>query len=133
MKRRAGRAALAFAALGAPLQAIAQAAQPPAAQPPDGYYGPGPWHHMWMWNDGYGWSFWWMFPMMAFWVLVGGAVLLLVWRSLMRGPHPWYPDHPPSDPTHSAIQILNERFARGEIQKDEYDAKRAAILSRGSR
>ena len=34
-----------------------------------------------------------------------------------------------SPPTHSALQILNERFARGEIQKDEYEDKKAAILS----
>ena len=34
-------------------------------------------------------------------------------------------------PSHSALQILNERFARGEIQKDEYAEKKAAILSGG--
>ena len=33
------------------------------------------------------------------------------------------------DPTHSAMQILNERFAKGEIQKDEYEDKKSAILS----
>ena len=32
------------------------------------------------------------------------------------------------DPTFSALQILNERFARGEIQKQEYEEKKAAIL-----
>ena len=36
-----------------------------------------------------------------------------------------------SDPSHSALQILNERFARGEIHKEEYAEKKAAILSRG--
>ena len=41
-----------------------------------------------------------------------------VWRKSVKG-----------DPTHSALQILNERFARGEIEKDEYEAKKAAILS----
>jgi uncharacterized membrane protein len=35
------------------------------------------------------------------------------------------------DPSHSALQILNERFARGEIQKDEYAEKKAAIVSGG--
>jgi uncharacterized membrane protein len=34
-----------------------------------------------------------------------------------------------SDRSHSALQILNERFARGEIQKDEYGEKKVAILS----
>jgi uncharacterized membrane protein len=31
--------------------------------------------------------------------------------------------------THTAMQILNERFARGEIQKDEYEERKATILS----
>jgi len=35
------------------------------------------------------------------------------------------------DQSHSALQILNERFARGEIQKDEYTEKKTAILSGG--
>ena len=29
----------------------------------------------------------------------------------------------------SSLQILSERFARGEIQKEEYEEKKAAILS----
>ncbi len=33
------------------------------------------------------------------------------------------------DPTHSAVQILNERFAKGEIQKEKYNERKAAILS----
>jgi uncharacterized membrane protein len=35
------------------------------------------------------------------------------------------------DPTHSALQILKERFARGEIQKGEYAEKKAALQSGG--
>jgi uncharacterized membrane protein len=34
-----------------------------------------------------------------------------------------------NDASHSAMQILNERFARAEIQKDEYMEKKAIILS----
>jgi uncharacterized membrane protein len=33
------------------------------------------------------------------------------------------------DPTLSALQILNERFARGEMQKPEYEEKKASIAS----
>lgn len=129
---------LAFILLSEPLQAIAQQAPPSAPQPPQWYYGPGPWH---MWGDGHGWRFWWFFPlMMLFMFLVCAAVFLFVcsgwshgshhggppWRMMGREPH-W------SDPSYSALQILNERFARGEIQKDEYEDKKATILSAGRR
>jgi len=46
---------------------------------------------------------------------------------------PWGPGQSGGDPTYSALQILNERFARGEIQKQEYEEKKAAILSSGPR
>jgi len=126
--------------LAQPLQAIAQQApQSPGTPPPDGYYGPGPWH-MWgghMWNDGYGWPFWWMFPMMMlFFLFVCGVIFFVAWRASVHGPHHWGPpsrmiDRSWGDPTRSALQILNERFARGEIQKDEYGEKKAALLSGG--
>jgi len=40
-------------------------------------------------------------------------------------------NRPWGDPSHSAVQILNERLARGEIQKEEYADKKAALLSSG--
>ena len=122
---------LAFIVLIEPLQAIAQQTAP--APSPQDYYGPGPWH---MWNDGYGWYFWWMCPMMIiFFLLILGVVFLVASRFGGHGSQHWEPAsrmNPPwSDPTYSALQILNERLARGEIQKDEYTDKRAAILSGG--
>ena len=125
--------ALPFAAallIAGPLQALAQQAPPPPTpQPPQWYWGPGPGH---MWGDGYGWHFWWMPPvMMLFMLLVFGAVFYF-----MLGHRPGHHVGPPWErggrsATHSALQILNERFARGEIQKDEYAEKKAAILSGG--
>jgi uncharacterized membrane protein len=35
------------------------------------------------------------------------------------------------DPSHSALRILNERYARGEIQKDEHAEKKSALQSAG--
>ena len=130
LKRLSTLPILIFIVLIAPLQAIAQQpSQPPA--PPQGYYWPGPWHHMW--GDGYGWHFWWMFPLMMLFMIFVFAVIFFVARGLCgHGHHHWGPaSRMWGDPSHSALQILNERFARGEIQKDEYTEKKAAILSGG--
>ena len=101
-----------------PLQAIAQQSQQPTApQPPQ--WGPGP---LMMWSDG--WAFWWICPLMILFILlVCVAVFLFARRS--HGERPWRM----GDPSHLALQILGERFARGEIQKEEYDQKKAALLS----
>ena len=111
-----------------PLEALAQAQAPTAPQPPQ-WYGPGPgWM---MWNDGYAWQFWWIcLLMMLFMIVIFAAIFFIARRSLGGGHHGW---ELPSwrAPSHSALQILSERFARGEIQKDEYEQKKATILAGG--
>jgi uncharacterized membrane protein len=132
LKKLAALPVLAFIVLIEPLQAFAQQAAP-QPQPPQGYYGPGPWH---MWHGGYG-HFWWMFPMMMlFFILVCSVIFLIGHRLYGHGSHCWaspsrMTNRPWGDPTYSALQILNERLARGEIQKDEYAERKAAILSSG--
>jgi uncharacterized membrane protein len=120
--------ALGVAALVDPLLAIAQeTSQPPAPQVPFWY-----WHGPWA-----GSSFWWVCPlMMLFMFFFFGMIFLGFRRSWSERRHhwgaPWHMMDRLSGPaTHSALQILNERFARGEIQKDEYEDKKAAILSGG--
>ena len=111
---------LTFLVLIEPLEAIAQQTQPPnAPQPPQWYSGPVPWH---MWSDGYGWHFWWAFPlMMLFMVLICGAFFFFFCsarRSWINEPHhwgppsrmmarPWSSGRSGNDPSHSALQILN--------------------------
>jgi putative membrane protein len=131
LKKLSALPLLIFILLIGPLQAIAQQQQPSA--PPQDYYwhGHGPWD---MWGDGYGWHFWWMFPLMMLCMLIFFALIFFVARGFCgHGDHHWGPRSRMwgGDPSHSALQILNERFARGEIQKDEYTDKKAAILSGG--
>ena len=111
---------------------LAQQTQQPGGPPLSGGYGPG---HMYMWGSG--WGLFWMMPlMMLFFFFV---CVLVLWALFGRrhGAHqwgrPWHMgygwDRGPRDPTRSALQILNERYARGEIQKAEYEERKATILS----
>ena len=113
--------AAAFAALPAffmllhPLSAIAE-----STYPPQGWDWPGPWHMMW----GGGWGFWWFFPLFMLFVII-----MCVFFIMVRGP--WGHGHQSErDATSSALRLLNERFAKGEIQMAEYEEKKAAILRR---
>ncbi|HKX76852.1 MAG TPA: SHOCT domain-containing protein [Acidimicrobiia bacterium] len=71
---------------------------------------------MWYWH-GMGWWGWLM--MVAFWVLV---VLLVVWavRSSTTGGSTEPKEKDPRG-------ILDERFARGEIDPEEYQERRAVL------
>jgi putative membrane protein len=75
------------------------------------------------WNDGMGAGGWVMMTlvMVAFWALVIIAVVAL-FRGLGRDGQASAPAAP-RDPQ----QILEERFARGEIDADEYHARRQVL------
>jgi putative membrane protein len=74
------------------------------------------WHH-----DGPGW---WIVFVALFWILVIGS---LVW--LLRARGPW---GPPRAVGHreTALDVLERRYARGEIDVDEYRERRS-VLSEG--
>lgn len=70
---------------------------------------------------------------------VAGLVALVVWLSRSRhsaapvaapaGAGSGTPPAPPSPPTLDARRILDERLARGEIDTDDYRARREALES----
>lgn len=76
-------------------------------------------------GDGPGWAGWLVMTLMmlVFWgLLVFGGIA--VWRSVIRD------DHRSSEGRRDAEQLLDERFARGEIDEDDY-TKRRELLRTG--
>ena len=75
--------------------------------------------------DGYGWSGmgFGFFGMLLFWVvLIAGVVALLRWTAgAAQGARP------ATGSEKSALDILSERYARGEIDRAEFTEKRADL------
>jgi putative membrane protein len=74
-----------------------------------------------MWGDsGYGWGWamgFHMISMVLFWVLIIlGIVVLVKWIGGSTAPR-----------EKSALEILEERYARGEIDKAEFEDKKRAL------
>ncbi len=68
------------------------------------------------WGMGYGWIF-----MLLFWGLVIlGIVGLVKWLSTSKSDT----HHPPRQPPKTALEILEERYARGEINREEFEQKK---------
>lgn len=73
-----------------------------------------------MWHGG--WFFGPIMMVLILGIIVGVVVLLVRWLNGTRTA--------PSEPRREerALDILKERFARGEIDKDEYEERRSIIL-----
>lgn len=87
-----------------------------------GYGRTGPWGG-WMgpgMMGGYG--FGWGGLMLAFWALAIGGVVLLVLHLL--GPNPTTTTLGQQDAGGRALDVLRERYARGEITREQYDQMR---------
>ncbi len=79
-----------------------------------GYYGYGP-----MMGYEYGGGAWWGWIIMAlFWAIIIAVVVMIV-RRLGHGHRRWHEGH-----GDSAIEILKERYAKGEIDKKEFEEKK---------
>jgi putative membrane protein len=81
------------------------------------------WSNQMMWGDGWGGVGWAWFGLMhvLWWVLVIAGIVAVI-RWLVDGGRRGRPAD-----ENRALDILKERFARGEIDKDEYEERRRIL------
>jgi putative membrane protein len=72
--------------------------------------------HMLGW-EGFGYAFWWIFPI----------IMIVLCLFMMRGCMGCMAGRSRSGSSDSAVEILNKRYALGEIDKKEYDEKKRTI------
>lgn len=78
---------------------------------------------MW-WHDGWGPAAWGGFALihMVLWLLIVSGIAVLVLRGLGIGF--WHGRHARDD---RALEILRERYARGEISKEEFEERKMVL------
>lgn len=74
--------------------------------------------------DGMWWGPGWWFPMFPFGMIILCMIIMAVVMMYMMGMGPFR-----RKSQGSALDILNERFASGDIDRTEYEEKRRAIVS----
>jgi putative membrane protein len=89
--------------------------------------------HGWWWDGGMGWgAAVGLIFMLVFWGLIIAGVVLIV-RSLTgrrdEGAGSYRTPPYQEQPRPSALEVLQERYARGEIERDEYLRRKADLES----
>jgi len=82
---------------------------------------------MYWYGHGMGWAWGWGLMMFVFWALVVVAVVLLIRHFSRAGGRPPSGPHSYGTPPPSAEQLLAERYARGEIDDEEYRRRLATL------
>ena len=80
-------------------------------------------------NGGWGWGAWIFMAimMLIFFALAAAAVVALIRASDRRRPQM---APPPATGSDDALRLLDERFARGDIDTDDYTKRRELLRSR---
>ncbi|MGC0249296.1 SHOCT domain-containing protein [Pseudactinotalea sp. Z1748] len=78
------------------------------------------WHDMGSWGMGWGWLF-------LVLLVLGVAVLAVVLVRLLSGGERGEQRNPPPMRGGRALEVLDERYARGEIDSTEYDERRRRL------
>lgn len=79
---------------------------------------------------GCGWGFWMMLPWLLFLVAIVVGAILLVRALWNRGAEPGSPgQRAESEQRRHALSILEERYASGEIDRNEFEERRHILES----
>ena len=78
---------------------------------------------MMQWGGGWGWGLFGFLHMFLWWILIILGIVVLA-RWIFGGAHRHH-----GHGEDRALAILRERYARGEIDKAEYEARRKDLLS----
>ena len=110
-----------LAAAGAAVALVPTWVWAQAPSDPERYaYGP---HMMWWGGGGYGMIFGPLFMILMLAMVIAVAVLLIRWIG-----GPWHAIGPHQTPWgRTPLDILKERFARGEIDKQEFEERRRVL------
>jgi putative membrane protein len=107
------------------LPAVAAVIAPVSAWAAETSDEPYTWEHHMMWGAGwYGMIFGPIFMILVLAVVIAVAVLIV--RSVGGPWHGTVPPHYPP-PSRTPLDILKERFARGEIDKNEFEDRRRVL------
>ena len=88
------------------------------------------------WHEAHGHSFWWIFPLIFFVIMIVIFIFMMrrggmgcMWRNRMMDSSEFRDAMKRSwgERSESALEILDKRFARGEIEKQEYEEKKAVL------
>ena len=90
---------------------------------------------MWGWDMGPGWGgMFWMGLGSLFWLIVLGLAIWLLVRWLTQSRYPTTPSAPGTPPPPpSAMEILRQRYARGEIDAATFENMRERLTAAGAR